>query len=700
MGSFVLNISFMTYGFATLAYCFLLMLIVRSDQRKEGREWLLSAVVVSVIWGLLNSTAAIAGAYTTNLSLLFISYLLPFADWLKATFWIIFLYDHMKEIWNSQGNQRASKNVGGLLTAIISIGFVVELINLASLWGIFEHGILGDLPLYNKFILAFGVLFLIENLYRNIANENRWGIRLFCLGLGSVYAFDFLLYGDTIFYSLIDPQLYDVRGAVNFLIVPLMAVALSRKPNWSIGISLSRKAAFHMVSLIAGVAYLVAISVVGYYIQSVGGEWGKLLQVSFLFGAFVSFLAIIYSGKIRSIVLVWLNKYFFSYKFDYREEWLRFIGTMTASEDHYNLQGRAIKSVADIMDCRGGALWYLEHPDAFSQIARWNFNLELDEDLPAKSPFARYLAANHWIVDLDNIESNKIPNSDCEVPVWLQNDPELWLVIPLIHHHKMNGFIVLSGPRTVRELNWETIDILKTVSLQIASYLAEQESHKALSIASEFEAFNRKFAFVIHDIKNMASQLSLLHRNADKHGNNPDFQEDMKLTVKNTVEKMDSLLSRINIIQEPSVSKDNESINIHQILSQCVAKFINTGREVEFTGKENNLFIRSNLSELETIFMHIIQNALDASAEDTTVLVSLAQEDKYAIIKIEDYGEGMSRDFIRDELFRPFRSLKEGGYGIGAYESRQLIHKMGGRMEVKSRLAAGTIVTVYLKKEL
>lgn len=265
---------------------------------------------------------------------------------------------------------------------------------------------------------------------------------------------------------------------------------------------------------------------------------------------------------------------------------------------------------------------------------------------------------------------------------------------------KQEAYLKKGTPLTAqRELNWETIDLLKTVSLQIASYLVEQESFKALSIASEFEAFNRKFAFVIHDIKNMVSQLSLLQRNAEKHGDNPEFQEDMRLTVNNTVEKMNSLLSRINIIQEPSVATGNEKLDIDAVLSQAVDGFSNSGRNVDLSRTGEAFFARSNHEELETVFMHIIQNAIDASAGDDNVRITLAQDDNYVIIKIEDFGEGMSREFIRDELFRPFRSLKEGGYGIGAYESRQLIHKMAGRMEVKSRVGVGTVITVYLKKE-
>lgn len=699
MGSLSLNISFMTYGLAAMAYAILLWLVVQKNQYKGDNIWLFAAVSSSLLWAVIHCAFAVSGVYTTNAVFLFISYIVPFADWLKGILWVLFLYNHLRVIWNAQGNITLSRRFGGLITTVVSIGFLIELIYILSVQGTLERGIIGDLPLYNKFFLSFAILLLVENLYRNIASENRWGVRLFCLGLGSVYAFDFLLYSDAIFYALIDKEFYEARGALNIIVVPLLAIAISRKPKWSGGISLSRQTAFHMVSLVAGIAYLMSILVLGYYIQTFGGDWGKILQVSFLFAAFIGFVVIIYSGKIRSTILVLLNKYFFVYKFDYREEWLRFIQTMTASEDHYNLQERAIKSVAEIMDSRGGALWYRDQPGSYSQNALYNFKHTIDNELEVSSNLAKFLEKNHWILDLNDMTQGKIPDTDCEIPDWLLNERELWLVIPLIHHNEMTGFIVLYQPRAGRELNWETIDILKTVSLQIASYLAEQETLTALAVASEFEAFNRKFAFVIHDIKNMASQLSLLQRNAEKHGENPDFQKDMHLTVKNTVEKMNDLLSRINIVQEPSLSKTVNPISILEIAKTSSEGFLKSGQNIKLVSPDEEYIALSNRQELETVLMHIIQNALDASEQDQVVEIILAQDKNYVTIKVNDQGVGMDRDFVRNELFRPFRSLKAGGYGIGAYESRQLIHKMGGRMEVKSKPGMGTSVRIYLKKD-
>lgn len=692
------NISFVTYGFATVAYGILALLLVQKRKIDGENLWLFIAVIVSLLWGISNSLSAYAGPYTTNYFLIWFNNSLSLFDWIKGSAWVVFLFSHLKKMWYSQGHLEKSIKTERLISLFLIVGLIIEFVNIGYDRGMFDGEYIKQLSSFNNLFIAILLLFLLENLYRNIANENRWGVRLFCLGLGAVYAFDFLLYGDLIFSNLIDPRLYSSVGAINFLVVPLLIISIFRNPKWSIGVGVSHKAAFHLISLIVGVIYLAIISALGYLLKNFGGEWGIILQVSFLFTTFVGFVAILYSGTIRSIILVWLGKYFFRYKFDYREEWLRFIGTMTASKDHYDLKERAIKSMAELMDCRGGALWYRNQPNVLSLSARWNFKNDLDQSFHMDEEFIEFIEKKNWIVDLKDHENGFVKGTDVKIPICLLASSEFWLLIPLLHHEKIDGFILLHQPRNDWDLNWEIIDILKTVSLQISSYLAEQNSVEALAVAREFEEFNRKFAFVIHDIKNMASQLSLMQKNSEKYGDNPEFQKDMQLTIKNTVDKMNMLLSRINIVQEPGKVKELEHINIQNNIENVVDRYVKAGQKVFYQQSNESIFAKSSGNDLEIVLGHIIQNALDAS-DDTEVIVTVKLDSKYAIIIIEDEGCGMEAEFLQNELFRPFRSLKEGGYGIGAYESRQLINSMGGLMDVKSDINQGTTVTIHLLKE-
>src|SRR5690606_1379492 len=113
-----------------------------------------------------------------------------------------------------------------------------------------------------------------------------------------------------------------------------------------------------------------------------------------------------------------------------------------------------------------------------------------------------------------------------EIPRWLAEDAGAWLVIPLRHHERLIGMVLLGRPRAPRETNWEDRDLLKTAGQQAASYLALLDASEALTQARQFEAFNRLSAYVVHDLKNMVAQLALVVSNARRHRDNPAFMED------------------------------------------------------------------------------------------------------------------------------------------------------------------------------
>src|SRR5256885_14862372 len=120
-----------------------------------------------------------------------------------------------------------------------------------------------------------------------------------------------------------------------------------------------------------------------------------------------------------------------------------------------------------------------------------------------------------------------------------------WIIIPLVTGTELIGFVVLGAARAKIEVNWEVRDLLKTASRQAAGYLAQIRASEALLEARKFDAFNRMSAFVVHDLKNLVAQLSLMLRNAERHRDNPEFQRDMLSTVENVVEKMHKLMLQL-----------------------------------------------------------------------------------------------------------------------------------------------------------
>ena len=157
----------------------------------------------------------------------------------------------------------------------------------------------------------------------------------------------------------------------------------------------------------------------------------------------------------------------------------------------------------------------------------------------------RYMEENQWVVDLNEWRERDTASQDLDVPTWMRKDAEMWLLVPLLQDERMLGFVILTQPRVLQTLNWENLDLLKTAGMQSASYLALYQAAEALADARQFEGFNRLSAFVIHDLKNLIAQLSLVAKNAARHKRNPEFVDDAVRTIENSVEKMNRLMVQL-----------------------------------------------------------------------------------------------------------------------------------------------------------
>ena len=267
-----------------------------------------------------------------------------------------------------------------------------------------------------------------------------------------------------------------------------------------------------------------------------------------------------------------------------------------------------------------------------------------------------------------------------------------WAGIPLLHQQRLVGLVVLAAPEYRRQLDWEDFDLLRTAGNQAASSLAEALGQEALSHAQRFEEFNRRFAFILHDIKNLVSQLSLLARNAERHADNPEFRTDMVATLQSSVGKMNELLARL-APHSPSRVQRIEAQPLRPILSDAIA--LKRGdREINLLG-DASIPAMVDAAALEQAVGHLLQNALDASSGEP-VTVRVASEGSNVSLSIADKGVGMDGDFVRNRLFQPFASTKPDGFGIGAFEARSLITAMGGRLSVDSRPGKGTTFTILL----
>jgi len=135
---------------------------------------------------------------------------------------------------------------------------------------------------------------------------------------------------------------------------------------------------------------------------------------------------------------------------------------------------------------------------------------------------------------------------------------------------------------------------------------------------------------------------------------------------------------------------------IEQLVRQAVASKSAFEPKPVLEILDPDLAVLANEARLERVLGHIVQNAIEATPRDGKVMIRIAKHEESVVVEITDTGQGMSEEFIRERLFKPFESTKSAGMGIGVFESREYVHELGGRIEVTSRLSIGTTFRVIL----
>ena len=684
------TIGTLSYGIAALAFLILTFLLAVSWRGHPQGVLLVIAAAVTCAWaaGLAYHAAM---DYRTM-------YVLPLLELARDGVWLVFLLRLLSTAEQGGLLPRAG-HVRVLAFIVFAVGGMLLAAHVAAGFGAPILAWLNfDLYSITYMLMTIAGLVLVEQLFRNTRPENRWSIKFLCFGIGGMFAYDLFLFSEAMVVNQLDQSFWEARGLVNALVVPLIAVSAARNPQWSVDIFVSRHIVFHVTTLVVAGIYFLAIAVGGYYVRAFGGSWGGVVQTLLLFGSAVVLLMLLFSGHVQAHLKVFLSKHFYAYKYDYREQWLNVTGAMSSDRLGPNLRLRVLCALANIVDSIGGVLWLKGETGQYDVAAQWNGPVR-ERTVTLDDPVVRFLVERQWLVDLDEYVNDPELYGDLSLPGWITDIPRAWVVIPLLNGDDLLGFVLLIQSRAPRQINWEDRDLLKTAAQQAASYLALEQASAALASARQFEAFNRLSAYVVHDLKNVLGQLSLVAANAKKHRRNEAFIDDAFATVDNAVNKMQRMLSQLRQDRSAEVAAIAAiSVKLVPILAEVVRhRAVARPSPSLVSGEGGELAVVADHDRLAAVIEHIIQNAQDATPEGGRVEVRLIQENGLAVVEIEDSGCGMDSEFVRERLFKPFDTTKgNAGMGIGAYECREFIHALGGRVEVRSEVGAGTLFRLHM----
>jgi putative PEP-CTERM system histidine kinase len=671
-----------SYGCAALAFLMLTVLLLTSWRGQRQGAFVIVACAATAVWATILATSNYFGSVAGTL--------IYYAEIGRSLAWIVAL--------SSIAGPAAPR---WLRTTVLAVGVLLLLGPFIAPYFIWL-GLLPDdstlLLARAGLLLALLGLVLLEQIYRNSGPADRHALKYVVFGTGVLLAYDVFLYSQAELLRGITLDAWSVRGLLNTCAVPLLAISARRNPSWSLDVFVSRQMVFYSSTFIAVGAYLTVMALGGFYVRQVGGEWGRVGQIVFMAGSLVLLVSLTASATLRRQTRVFISKHFYRNKYDYRIEWLRFVDTLSSSED--DVKRTSVRAIAQILSSPGGMLFVMEDSQRrLVPAAAWPFSIdELEgvEALPADSELVDFVKRTQWVVDLR--EYRRVPDlyQNMALPAWFATLPELRVVSPLRQLDKLVGLVMLFDPPPPFDLTYEDRDLLKTVGRHVATHIAQHDADRKLAESRQFEAYNRLTAFMMHDLKNSVAQLKLIVANAARHKSNPAFIEDAIDTIANAVERMTRLIEQLR--GSPDVSR-NTRLDLSAIVQEAVGRTRDRTPEPQLSLDGSRFEITADGERLASVLEHVIRNAQDSVGGGGTgeVSVTLERRAAEAEIAIADTGAGMDARFVRERLFRPFDSTKGSkGMGIGAYQAREYVRQLGGDVEVQSSPGRGTRFLIRL----
>jgi len=682
MSDLYVNFQLVGYGLAGLMYSVLAALLFTSFRGRLRGGTLTIVAAICTVWSSLLAYNAV-GAEFEPLQIFFL-------ELVHDAAWLIFLSALLS---GAIGGPKLSMfRYGGatLCLVILAAGVFYEFAGRK----VGQSGGASNVIVIGSLLTSLYALITVEQIYRNARESQRRGLKFLCLGVGGIFAFDLFLYSNAILVGRIDSLFWSLRGFVVAMFVPLIAVAAQRSPAWAAGIFVSRQIVFYSATVFAAGLYLTIVGFTGYYLRIIGGQWGTAAQILFFVAATILLSVFLFSDTLRKHLRVFISKHFFENKYDYREEWLRLISTLTAVGEDLPLKKRAIKGLAEITETSAGLLWLrLQDGADYKCVAGWNVGTS-SSVFSSQHSLVKFLENNGWVIEQKEYSNDPSLYENLAVDFGELDVENPSLIVPLLHDAQLLGFVVLLASATSIDLNYEDRDLLKTAGQQIASYLGQEISTDALAESRQFEAFNKLTAYIMHDIKNLIAQQTLVVENAEKHKDNPEFVDDAISTIRGGVARMHRVLE--NLHQDP-LDRHLEKVEVCKMVLQAVSNCADRSPVPRARAGGEQVWVRADRERLSMALYHAIRNAQDATNAGGAVTVSVDSNEEYCVIEISDTGIGMDDAFVRDRLFRPFDSTKgTQGMGMGAYQIRETILALGGEIRVESTPGEGTTITIKL----
>jgi putative PEP-CTERM system histidine kinase len=538
------------------------------------------------------------------------------------------------------------------------------------------------------FCLLLLLVLILANLERDIMAlpaQERYRVKFEIVGAGVIIAMLIVYYSQGLLYRTLNMALIPERSVVVLLGIGLMFYSFARRGGLT-RLYVSRDLAYRSVVVLIVGSYFIVLGLLGEGMRYLGSssQEGFFYVIAFLGGLFT--VVLLLSETLKRKLKVFFHKNFYQQKYDYRNQWLQFTSRISSRNDLNALQEAILAFFCETFSIQGASL-FLCDDDRKKYICLAKREMAIsDQSFPCENSLMTCLAGKDWVFNVrdDNPDVHK------ENRLFFESF-EVSFIVPLKFEGRLEGFIVLGRWINPDEkVIYEDYDLMKILARQAINSLMSQRLSEQLFAQREMAAIGKISTFVVHDLKNLVSSLGMMTENARDYINEPEFQQDMLETLSGMVEKMKNLISRLKNFQE-NKALDLIPCDLREISLECARTFHNGA--VEVSGEPAR--VNGDPAELQKVVLNLILNGIEASGNSSPVQVVTGKDDN-AFLRVIDRGAGISEEFMRNHLFKPFETTKKKGFGIGLYQCRSIIENHGGGIEVKSEEGNGTEFLVSL----